>query len=41
MYVYIFYESFFKNKMTTHKTAGKVRGPSFIPLYPFHSLTNI
>ena len=27
--------------LTIHRTAGEVRGPSFIPLYRFHPLTNI
>ena len=27
--------------LTIHRTAGEERGPSFIPLYHFHPLTNI
>ena len=37
----IFYQSFLSQTLMTHRTAGKGRGPSFIPLYHFHPLTNI
>ena len=29
------------SSLTTHRTAGEGRGPSFIALYHFHQLTNI
>ena len=38
----IFFLSGFVSRIrTTHRTAGKGRGPFFIPLYYFHPLTNI
>ena len=33
-------QGFLSQTLTTHRTAGKGRGPSFIPLYQFHPLTN-
>ena len=36
-----FYQRFLSRTLTTHRTAGEGRGPSFIPLYHFHPLTNI
>ena len=40
-FVLFFYQGFLSWTLATHKTAGKVRGPSFIPLYHFHQLTDI
>ena len=34
------FKDFFSIRVT-HRTAGEGRGPSFIPLYHFHPLTNI
>ena len=31
----------FFHGLTTHRTAGELKGPSFIPLYHFHPLMNI
>ena len=36
-----FYQKFLSRKLTTHRTAGEGRRPSFIPLYHFHPLRNI
>ena len=36
-----FYQGLLLRTLTTHRTAGEERGPSFIPLYHFHPLTNI
>ena len=36
-----FYQGFLSQTLTTHRTAEEGKGPSFIPLYHFHSLTNI
>ena len=38
---FFFFQGFLWRTLTTHRTAGEGRGPSFIPLYHFHSLTNI
>ena len=38
---FFFYQDFLSGTLTTHRTPGKERRPSFIPLYHFHSLTNI
>ena len=38
---FFFYQGFLSQTLTIHRTAGEVRGPSFIPLYHFHPLTNI
>ena len=38
---FFFCQGFLSRTLTTHKTAGKGRGPIFIPLYHFHSFTNI
>ena len=38
---FFFYQGFLSQTLKTHRTAGKGRGPSFIPLYLFHALTNI
>ena len=38
---FFFYQSFLSQRLTTHRTAGEGRGPSFIPLYHFHRLMNI
>ena len=35
-----FYQGFLQT-LTIHRTVGEGRGPSFIPLYHFHPLTNI
>ena len=39
--IFFFCQKFLSRKLTTHMTAGEGRGPSFIPLYHFHPLTNI
>ena len=39
--VFFFYQGFLSLTLTIHRTAGEERGPSFIPLYYFHPLTNI
>ena len=36
-----FCHGFLSLTLTTHRPAGEERGPFFIPLYHFHSLTNI
>ena len=36
-----FYQGFHLQTLATHRTEWKGRGPSFIPLYNFHLLTNI
>ena len=42
MYIYIFfYQGFLSRTLTTHSSAGKGRGLSFIPLYHFYPLTNM
>ena len=42
LFLLLFYLSGFSSqKLTIHRTAGERRGPSFIPLYNFHPLTNI
>ena len=38
---FFFYQGFLSRTLTTHRTAGEGRGPSFIPLYHSHPLTNI
>ena len=38
---FFFYQNFLSRTLATHRTAGEVRGPSFIALYHFHPLTNI
>ena len=38
---FFFYQRFLSWTLTTHRTAGGGRGPFSIPLYHFHSLTNI
>ena len=40
-FFFFFYQGFFSRTLATHRTAGEGRGPSFIPLYYFHPLTNI
>ena len=40
-YIYFLYQDFLPRTRTTNRTAGEGRGPSFIPLYQFHPLTNI
>ena len=35
-----FLSGFSSQTLTIHMTAGEGRGPSFIPLYHFHPLTN-
>ena len=39
--LFFFYQGFLSLTRTTHRTAGEGRGPSFIPLYHFHPLTNL
>ena len=41
IFFFFFYQGFISQTLTTHRTAGEGRGPSFIPLYHFHPLTNI
>ena len=38
---FLFLPGFSSQTLTIHRTAGEGRGPSFIPLYHFHPLTNI
>ena len=38
---FFFLSGFSLQTLTIHRTAGERRGPSFIPLYHFHPLTNI
>ena len=38
---FFFYQGFLSRTLTTHKTAGEGRGPSFIPFYHFYPLTNL
>ena len=38
---FFFLPGFSSQTLTIHRTAGEGRGPSFIPLYHFHPLTNI
>ena len=40
-FLFFFYQGFLSRTLTTHRIAGEDRGPSFIPLYHFHPLTNI
>ena len=40
-FCFFFYQGFLSRTLTTHRTAGEGRGPSFIPLYHFHPLTNV
>ena len=40
-WIFFFYQGFLSRTLTTCRTAGEGRGPSFIPLYLFHLLTNI
>ena len=40
-FCYFFYQGFLSETLTIHRTAREGRGPSFIPLYHFHPLTNI
>ena len=40
-FVFVFLSGFSSQTLTIHSTAGEGRGPSFIPLYHFHPLTNI
>ena len=35
------YPGFLSRTLMTHRTTGEGKGPSFIPLYYFHPLTNI
>ena len=39
--LFFFLSGFSSQTLTIHRTAGEGRGPSFIPLYHFHPLTNI
>ena len=38
---FFYYQGFLSQTLPTHRTAGEERGPTFIPLYHFHPLTNI
>ena len=38
---FFFLSGFSSQTLTIHRTAGEGTGPSFIPLYHLHSLTNI
>ena len=40
-FVFFFYKGFRSRTLTTDRTAGEGRGPSFVPLYQFHPLTSI
>ena len=40
-YSFFFLSEFSSQTLMIHRTAGEGRGPSFIPLYHFHLLTNI
>ena len=40
-FCYFFYQGFLSETLTIHRTAREGRGPSFIPLYHFHPLTNL
>ena len=40
-FFFFFYQGFLSHTLTTHKTAGEERGPSFIPFYHFHPRANI
>ena len=37
---FFFYQGFLSQTLMIHRTAGEGRGPSFIPFYHFHLLTN-
>ena len=39
--IHFLYQGFLSQTMTTHRTAGEGREPSFISLYHFHPLMNI
>ena len=39
--IFFHIQDFPSQTLTNHRTAGEGRGPSFIPLYHFHRLTNI
>ena len=39
--LFFIYQGFLSRTLTTHRTAGEGRRPSFIPLYYFLQLTNI
>ena len=41
LFILFFQSEFFSQTLMIHRTAGEGRGPSFIPLYQFHPLTNI
>ena len=41
VFLFFFYQNFLLQGLMIHRTAGEGRGPSFIPLYHFHLLTNI
>ena len=38
---FLFFQGFLSQTLTIRRTAGEGRGPSFIPFYHFHPLTNI
>ena len=38
-FVFFSYQGFLSRTLTTRRTIGEGRGPSFIPLYHFHPLT--
>ena len=40
IYIYYIYFLFYQDVLHRHWTVGEGRGPSFIPLYHFHPLTN-
>ena len=40
-HLFFFYQSFLSSTLTTQRTAEEGRGPSFIPLFHFQSLTSI
>ena len=41
VFLFFFYQGFLAQTLTTHRTTGEGRGPSFIQLYHFHPLSNI
>ena len=39
--IFFFYQGFLSRTVKTHRAVGEARGPSSIPIYHFHRLTNI
>ena len=40
-FVFVFYQDFLSQQLTTHRKPREGKGPSLIPLYHFHQPTNI